>query len=74
MLGSLFSNAQVLFTCCQESFERLRTDEAAEENATNDTEYFNARVFWTSFINKLIARDTLMNHIPKAKFRQGPVC
>lgn len=51
----------------------MRTGEATEKNTTNSTGKFNARLLWFSLINELIARDTLMNHIPKTEVHQGPM-
>lgn len=42
-----------------------------EKNATNNIENLNGRIFGVSLMNKLIAWDVLMNHIPKPKVHQG---
>lgn len=43
-----------------------------EKNATNDIVNLKARIFWVSLINKWIAQDMLLNHIPKTEVHQGP--
>lgn len=42
-----------------------------EKNATNNIENLNGRIFWVSWMNKLIAWDVLKNHIPKPKLSPG---